>query len=90
MPTPIAHSPVVLQAADFEDTGMMMASSKDKALTSSPVKPDRHRVDLSTPDLARRWCKHFGKSKESIEAAIAKVGDNAETVMKELGVSPAK
>jgi hypothetical protein len=69
---------------------MMMASSKDKALTFSPVKPDRHRVDLSTPDLARRWCKHFGKSKESIEAAIAKVGDNAETVMKELGVSLAK
>ena len=69
---------------------MPMASSKDKALTSNPAKPDRHRVDLSTSDLARRWCKHFGKSKESIEAAVAKVGDNAETVMKELGVSPTK
>jgi hypothetical protein len=43
-------------------------------------------VDLSTPDLARRWCKHFGKLKESIEAAIAKVGDNVETVRKELGL----
>ena len=52
------------------------------ALTSGSPKPDRHRVDLSTPDLARRWCKHFGKSKESIE----KVGDNVETVRKELGL----
>ena len=69
---------------------MLMASSKDKGLISSPTKPSRHRVDLSTPDLARHWSKHFGKSKESIEEAIAKVGDNAETVMKELGVSPTK
>jgi hypothetical protein len=56
------------------------------ALTSGSPKPDRHRVDRSTPHLARRWCKHFGKSKESIEAAIAKVGDNVETVRKELGL----
>jgi hypothetical protein len=67
-----------------------LASYKDKTLTSSPVRLDRHRFDLSTPDLARHWCKHFGRSKESVEAAIAKVGDNAETVMKELGVSPTK
>ena len=69
---------------------MLMASSKDNGLTSNPAKPDRHRIDLSTPELARHWCKHFGRSKESVEAAIAKVGDNAETVMKELGISPAK
>ena len=65
-----------------------MASYKEKTFTSSSVRLDRHRVDLSTPDLARHWCKHFGRSKESVEAAIAEVGDNAETVMKELGVSP--
>jgi hypothetical protein len=35
-------------------------------------------------ELARHWCKHFKKSKAEIEAAIAKVGNNAETVMKEL------
>ena len=40
---------------------MPMASSKGRTLTSNPAKPDRHRVDLSTSDLARRWCKHFGK-----------------------------
>jgi hypothetical protein len=54
------------------------------ALTSTSSKPDRHRVDLSTNDLVRQWCKHFGSSKADIEEAIAKVGDNAETVMKEL------
>jgi hypothetical protein len=56
-------------------------------LTSSPVKNERNRVDLSSKELARHWCKHFKKSKAEIEAAIAKVGDNAETVMKELGVT---
>jgi hypothetical protein len=54
-------------------------------LTSSFVKSARNRVDVSTKELARHWCKHFKKSKAEIEAAIAKVGDNAETVMKELG-----
>jgi hypothetical protein len=41
-------------------------------------------VDVSTPALARYWRKRFGKSKDEIETAIAKVGGNAETVMKEL------
>jgi hypothetical protein len=53
-------------------------------MLKSPQKPDRNRVDLSTKELTRRWCKHFGKTKEKIEAAIAKVGDNAETVRKQL------
>jgi hypothetical protein len=52
--------------------------------TSPPPKLDRNRVDLSTRDSTRHWCKHFGRSKNEIEAAIAKVGDNAETVQKEL------
>ena len=51
--------------------------------TSAPKLP-RNRVDLSTNDLTRLWCKHFGKTKTQIEAAIAKVGDNAATVSKEL------
>jgi hypothetical protein len=53
-------------------------------LTSSPAKRARNRVDISTKVLARYWCKRFKKSMPEIEAAIAKVGDNAETVMKEL------
>jgi Protein of unknown function (DUF3606) len=55
-------------------------------LTTSVARKERNRVDLSSKDLARRWCKRFGKSRAEVEAAIAKVGDNAETVMKELGV----
>jgi Protein of unknown function (DUF3606) len=54
-------------------------------LTSSSTKSARNRVDISSKELARHWCKRLKKSKAEIEAAIAKVGDNAETVMKELG-----
>ena len=54
-------------------------------LTSSSVKRVRNRVDISSKELARHWCKRLKKSKAEIEAAIAKVGDNAQTVMKELG-----
>jgi hypothetical protein len=51
----------------------------------SPVKPDRHRIDLSNDIVARHWAKKLGKSQEEISAAIEKVGDNPETVCKELG-----
>ena len=53
-------------------------------LTSSSTKLDRNRVDVSTPVLARYWRERLRKSQQEIEAAIAKVGGNAETVMKEL------
>lgn len=56
--------------------------------TSAPPKLDRNHVDLSTKGLTRHWCKYYGKSKDEIEAAIAKVGDNAETVQKELQSKP--
>ena len=53
-------------------------------MTISPMKKARNRVDISSKELARHWCKHFGATKEKIEAALAKVGDNPETVQKEL------
>jgi hypothetical protein len=53
-------------------------------LTSSRPKAPRNRIDLSTRDLARRWRKRLDKSTEEIEAAVAKVGDNAASVIKEL------
>ena len=56
-------------------------------LTSSSTTLDRNRVDVSTPVLARYWRKRLRKSQQEIEAAIAKVGGNAETVMKELQVN---
>ena len=50
-------------------------------VTTSPVKRARNRVDISSKELVRYWCKRLKKSRPEIEAAIAKVGDNAETVM---------
>jgi prophage DNA circulation protein len=44
----------------------------------------RNNVDLSTEVLARHWTKHLGATREEIAAAIEKVGDNVETVNKEL------
>lgn len=58
------------------------------ALTrSQSPKLDRNRVDISTPDLARHWRKFFGKTEKEIADAIAKVGDNVETVKKQLQVN---
>lgn len=50
----------------------------------SLAKFSRNRVRISSKETARIWRKRFGKPKDEIEAAIAKVGDNPETVMKEL------
>lgn len=50
----------------------------------SIAKFSRNRVRISSKETARIWRKRFGKPKDEIEAAIAKVGDNPETVMKEL------
>jgi hypothetical protein len=49
-----------------------------------PPKPERSRIDLSDNRIARQWVKKLGKTREEIATAIVKVGDNAETVMKEL------
>jgi hypothetical protein len=54
------------------------------ALLTHPLKPDRSRINLSDEGIAKQWVKKLGKTKEEIAAAIAKVGDNAETVIKEL------
>ena len=44
----------------------------------------RNRVDISDDELTRHWRKYFGTSKDKLEAAVAKVGENPETVQKEL------
>ena len=56
----------------------------------SPVKPNRSSVDLSDDTLVRHWVKHLGKSREEIEAAVAKVGNNVATVRRELGLPAAE
>ena len=35
-------------------------------LKQSPEKPVRNRIDLSTKELARHWCRHFGVSQEEL------------------------
>ena len=52
-------------------------------ITSSRPKPSRNLVDISTHST-RQWRKRLKRSAEEIEAAMAKVGNNAETVIKEL------
>ena len=54
-------------------------------LTTSPAKSARNLVDISSKEMVRYWRKRLNKSKTEIEAAIAKAGNNAETVIKELG-----
>lgn len=48
------------------------------------VQPDRGKIELTDDAVARHWLKTFGVSRETLEAAIAKVGPNPETVKKEL------
>ena len=45
-------------------------------LKQSSEKTVRNRIDLSTKELARHWCKHLGVSLEELESAVAKVGGN--------------
>jgi hypothetical protein len=52
-------------------------------ITSKP-KPSRNCVDISNKVSVRQWRKRLGKSAEEVEAAVAKVGNNVETVIKEL------
>jgi len=58
------------------------------SLPTSKPKPDRSRIDLTDDAIARQWVKKLGRSRDEIAAAIEKVGDNCETVRKELGVQP--
>jgi Protein of unknown function (DUF3606) len=41
-------------------------------------------VDISNKVSVRQWRKRLGKSAKDVEAAVAKVGNNAESVIKEL------
>ena len=50
----------------------------------NPVKPDRSRIALTSDALIRHWTKELDARKEEIIAAIEKVGDNPDTVRKEL------
>lgn len=55
------------------------------SLDARPPQPDRNKIDLSDDVVARHWSKKLGRTREEIAAAVAKVGDNCESVKKELG-----
>jgi hypothetical protein len=48
-------------------------------------KPDRLHIDLDDETVVRHWISKTGKSKQEIAAAIEKVGNNIESVERELG-----
>jgi len=55
-------------------------------LKSSTAKAPLLRVDVSNKTVARHWSKRFKRPQSEIKDAVAKVGDNPETVMKQLGL----
>ena len=52
----------------------------------SLVKPDRRHIDLSDPATAHRWTKKLGVTREVLAAAVEGVGNNIESLRRELGV----
>jgi len=54
------------------------------------VQTDRSKIDLEDESMVRHWTKLFQTSKEEIAAAVEKVGNNAETVRKELARDKAR
>ena len=53
-------------------------------ITSTRKQLARNCVDPSDKVSVRQWRKRLGKSAKEVEAAVAKVGGNAESVIKEL------
>jgi Protein of unknown function (DUF3606) len=53
-------------------------------MISSRPKPSRNCVDISNKVSMRQWRKRLGKTAKEVEAAVAKVGNNAESVIKQL------
>jgi hypothetical protein len=78
----IAHTSVYRLCPEGPGTRGHLPRLQVMKTTSS--RPHRLSIDLSDEIAARAWVKKLGKSKEEIAAAIERVGDNAETVKKEL------
>lgn len=50
----------------------------------NPLRHDRGKVELEDEAVARHWTDTFGATRDEILAAVEKVGNNPETVRKEL------
>jgi len=55
------------------------------SLDVHPPKTDRNKIDLTDDVVAHHWSKKLDRTIEEIATAVAKVGDNCESVKKELG-----
>ncbi len=55
--------------------------SDDKTETGNP---DRQRISLSEDYEVRDWADKFGVSEDRLREAVAKVGDQADDVRREL------
>ncbi len=47
-------------------------------------QPDRSKINMSEDYEVKYWTKHLGVSKEKLAQVVAKVGNSASAVQKEL------
>jgi predicted RNA-binding protein YlqC (UPF0109 family) len=48
-------------------------------------EPDRSRINMHEEYEVKYWTKHLGCSREELEKIVAKVGNSAKAIEKELG-----
>lgn len=48
------------------------------------IMPDRGKITFTSKNEIRYWRKHFGVTREELERAVARVGNSAASVRKEL------
>ena len=53
---------------------------------TTPVQPDRSRIDMNDAHAVHYWTKHFNVSKQELRKAIDKVGNCAADIRKELAL----
>jgi hypothetical protein len=71
--------PTKAKATLVSDAGETMLNLIHKS------EPDRSRINMGDEAEVKSWTKHLGVTKKDLERAVAKVGNSAATVRKELG-----
>jgi len=70
----------------FEQAWISGARQMTDALANKGER-DRSHISLQRPDEARYWTRHLGVDLAALETAVAKVGNAAPAVRKELASS---
>jgi hypothetical protein len=52
---------------------------------SNRGEPDRSKINMHEDYEVKYWCKHLGVSPSELQKVVAKVGNAAKAVEKELG-----